>query len=89
MLSTKKKFPFNCPDGVEFTLLIKSNITLKNGKETVMFTIMPKGLSFDDVIAGIDKGLEFGYSAKRVQHETFSLLNGECEEFARSTPRDF
>lgn len=88
MLSTKV-LPFSMPDGVNFRALIKSNITLKDGKETVMFTFVLEDLSFDDATAGVLQGVKFGDRAKSIYHEVFTLEGpGIIIPFAKSIKRD-
>lgn len=75
MLQTKV-LPFTVPDGVKFNVLIKSNITLKNGQETVMFTFVPETLHLDDAIAGVSRGLVLSCRAVSVWHEILTLKEG-------------
>lgn len=88
MLQTKV-LPSSVPDGVNFRALIKSNITLRNGKETVMFTFVPDDLSFDDAMAGVLRGVKLSERAKSIYHEVFTLESaGVIIPFAKSTKRD-
>ena len=88
MLPTKV-LPFSIPDGLNFRALIKSNITLKDGKETVMLTFVPDDLSFVDATAGVLQGVKFGDRAKSIYHEVFTLESaGVIIPFAKSTKRD-
>lgn len=72
MLQTKV-LPFSVPDGMNFRALIKSNITLRNGKETVMFTFVPDDLSFEDAIAGVLHGVKLSERAKCIYNEVYTL----------------
>lgn len=88
MLQTKF-LPFSVPDGVNFRALIKSNITLRNGKETVMFTFVPDDLSFDDAMAGVLRGVKLSESAKSIFNEVFTLQDaGVLIPFGKSIKRE-
>lgn len=88
MLPTKV-LPFSVPDGVKFRALIKSNITLKSGGETVMFTFVPDDLSFEDAMAGVLQGVKFGDRAKSVANEIFTLKDsGVIIPFAKSIKKE-
>lgn len=88
MLQTKV-LPFSVPDGVNFRALIKSNITLRNGKETVMFTFVPDNLSFDDAMAGVLSGVKLSDRAKSIYHEVFTLQDaGVIIPFGKSIKRE-
>lgn len=84
MCSQTNTLPFNNVDGVKFRALIKTNLLLENGEKTVMLTFVPENLSFDDAMAGVNKGAKFSGRVKKIQHEIFSLINGKAKPFALS-----
>ena len=88
MLPQTNALPFNDVDGVKFNCLIKTNLLLKNGEKTVMLTVVPETLSFDDAMAGIRKGAVLSERVEKIQHEIFSLINGKVEPFGYSIPSD-
>lgn len=86
MFPQTKTLPFNDVDGVKFNVLIKTNLLLKNGENTVMLTAVPEGLSFDDAMAGIRSGAVLSERVEMIQHEIYSLINGKAETFGNSIP---
>ena len=75
-----RELPFN-NDGSEYNVLLKTNVVLKNGKEVSLITFVPKGLSFDDAMAGVTIGVRFSFRAVSAQTDIYSLSDGDIRLF--------
>lgn len=76
----KRELPFNNDDS-EYNALLKTNVVLKNGKEVSLITFVPKGLSFDDAMAGVTNGVLFSCRAVSAQTDIYSLADGDIRLF--------
>ncbi len=69
-------YPFDAM-GVKFSLLLKSNVTFKNGSKTTILTFVPNELDYDNVMAGVLQALRYDSRAESVQHDIFELKPGQ------------
>ena len=84
----KRELPFN-NDGSEYNVLLKTNVVLKNGKEVSLITFVPKGLSFDDAMAGVTIGVRFSFRAVSAQTDIYSLADGNISLLGTGEKRYF
>ena len=84
----KRELPFD-NDGSEYNALLKTNVVLKNGKEVSLITFVPKGLSFDDAMAGVTHGVSLSCRAVSAQTDIYSLADGDIRLFGTSEKRYF
>ena len=84
----KRELPFN-NDGSEYYALLKTNVVLKNGKEVSLITFVPKGLSFDDAMAGVTHGVRLSCRAVRAQPALYSLADGNISLLGTGEKRYF
>ena len=68
--------------------LVKSTLTLKNGRKATVLTFVPASL-LECMAAGLTHGARLYGKANQVFHEYFIFENGEFVEYSHTKPRDF
>jgi len=68
-------------DGITFGSLIRTDITLRNGRTAAMLTLLTHPQMFDAAVMGISGGLKSGDLAECWQHRVYTLCNGTVRPF--------
>ncbi len=73
--------PVNVPElvygDVNFQAFINCKLTLKNGKQTVLWAFVPKGVSFEDIEMGLNKALEASGTVHSAEKEIYTLYKNK------------
>lgn len=73
--------PVNVPElvygDVNFQAFINCKLTLKNGKQTVLWAFVPKGVSFEDIEMGLNKASKHPepYTAQKKRFIHYTRIN--------------
>ncbi len=73
---------------MRFRTLIKSKLTLKNGMETNVVTLVPYGMSFEDINAGLVRGFEYSGIVQHVQSDIYTLRSNNTSKYFSSISTD-
>lgn len=68
-------------DGMTFGSLIRTDITLRNGRTAAMLTLLTHPQMFDSAVKGVSNGLKSGDLAECWQHRVYTLCNGTVRPF--------
>lgn len=69
-------------DGMTFGSLIRTDITLRNGRTAAILTLLTHPQMFDSAVKGVGNGLKSGDFAECWQHRVYTLCNGTVRPFA-------
>lgn len=69
--------------GLSFGSLIKTDITLKNGEEAAILTLLTDPTMFDAAVMGVSRGLKSGDVAASWRSQVFTLSNGTIKPFVK------
>lgn len=68
-------------DGMTFGSLIRTDITLRNGRTAAMLILLTHPQMFDSAVKGVSNGLKSGGLAECWQNRVYTLCNGTARPF--------